>query len=80
MKKSYDQKTTEFYQIKIKGRLDKEWVEWFEGMEIEHIDDNTIIRGPVRDQAALHGLLARIRDLNLVLLSLESLGSKGVEK
>lgn len=59
------------YRIKLKGRLDRKWSDWFEQMEISTEGGQTILTGPVADQAALHGLLIRIRDLNLTLLSVE---------
>lgn len=59
------------YRIKLKGRLDPKWSDWFEKMEISTESGETILTGPVADQAALHGLLIRIRDLNLTLLSVE---------
>ena len=59
------------YRIKLKGCLDHKWSDWFEQMKISTQDDETILTGPVADQAALHGLLIRIRDLNLTLLSVE---------
>lgn len=59
------------YRIKLKGRLDPKWSDWFEQMEISTESGETILTGPVADQAALHGLLIRIRDLNLTLLSVE---------
>jgi hypothetical protein len=58
-------------RIKLKGRFDHKWSEWFEQMRISAEGDQTILIGPVADQAALHGLLIRIRDLNLALLSVE---------
>ena len=59
------------YRIKVKGILDSEWTLWFEQMAIATEGGDTILSGPVADQAALHGLLIRIRDLNLTLLSVE---------
>ena len=59
------------YRIKLKGCLDHKWSNWFELMAISTEGDQTILSGPVADQAALHGLLIRIRDLNLTLLSVE---------
>lgn len=59
------------YRIKLKGHLDQKWSEWFEQMAISSEDEETVLTGPVADQAALHGLLIRIRDLNLTLLSVE---------
>ncbi|MGE5263027.1 MAG: hypothetical protein ACM3S0_06570 [Acidobacteriota bacterium] len=60
----------EQYTIRIKGHLAPRWSEWFAGMEITQTDSGeTLLSGPIADQAALHGLLARIRDLNLALVS-----------
>jgi hypothetical protein len=58
------------YQIRIKGHLGRQWTEWFEGLTIT-LEDNgdTLLTGPVVDQAALHGLLRRVRDLGMPLLS-----------
>jgi hypothetical protein len=59
-----------WYEIRLKGRLDARWAAWFDGMALAHDGDGTTrIRGPVADQAALHGLLQRVRDLGLPLLS-----------
>jgi hypothetical protein len=64
----------EIYQIKIKGLLDDKWSDWFDGFSITHLDDReTLLIGPVSDQGALHGILAKIRDLGLHLISVESL-------
>lgn len=57
-------------KIKIQGRLDKNWEDWLEGMEIIHEGDYTILRGTPKDQAFMHGILNLIRDLNLKLISL----------
>jgi len=59
------------YRIKLKGHLDHKWSDWFEQMAISTEGDQTILTGLLADQAALHGLLIRIRDLNLTLLSVE---------
>ncbi len=68
----------EYYEIKVKGHLDERWSEWFAGLKLTHLEgDVTLISGQLPDQAALHGLLERIRDLNLTLLSLTS-GSPSV--
>jgi len=61
------------YRIKLKGHLDHKWSDWFEGMDISTGGGETILSGQVADQAALHGLLIRIRDLNLTLLSVEQI-------
>jgi hypothetical protein len=68
------------YRIKLKGRLDPKWSDWFEQMKISTEGGETILTGPVADQAALHGLLIRIRDLNLTLLSVERLEPLQQEK
>jgi hypothetical protein len=58
------------YEIRIKGHLDGKWADWFEDMSFTHErDGTTILAGPVVDQAALHGLLRKVRDLGLPLLS-----------
>jgi len=58
------------YQIRIKGHLSCEWTDWFEGLTITLEEDgNTLLSGPVIDQAALHGLLKKVRDLGLPLVS-----------
>jgi hypothetical protein len=58
------------YQIRLKGHLDKRWTDWFEGLTITLEDNgNTLLTGPVVDQAALHGLLKKVRDLGLPLVS-----------
>lgn len=61
-----------FYEIQVRGYLDARWNELFEGMNIAWQDNITTISGIVADQAALHGLLARVRDYGLVLISIKS--------
>ena len=61
-----------FYEIQVKGYLDARWNELFDGMSIDWKDNVTTISGEVADQAALHGLLARVRDYGLVLISIKS--------
>ena len=58
------------YEIRFKGHLDDRWAEWFEGLTIT-LEDNgdTLLTGPVIDQAALHGLLKKVRDLGMPLVS-----------
>ena len=61
----------EYYEIKIKGCLDPGWSKWFAGLSLTHLEeDETLLSGSLPDQAALHGLLEHIRDLNLTLLSI----------
>jgi hypothetical protein len=60
------------YEICLEGQLDPHWSEWLEGMTITSLETGeTLLSGPVADQAALHGLLNRIRDLNLKLVCVE---------
>ena len=62
-----------YYEIKIKGHLDQRWSDWFAGLKLTYMEgDETMISGLLPDQAALHGLLERIRDLNLTLISINS--------
>ena len=61
----------DWYEIRIQGRLDDRWSTWLDDLVLSHTDDGTtFLRGPVADQAALHGLLNKIRDLGLPLLSI----------
>ena len=58
------------YEIRIKGHLDKRWAGWFGGLAVTLADNgDTLLTGPVVDQAALHGLLRKVRDLGMPLLS-----------
>lgn len=71
------------YQIRVRGRLDESWSDWFEGVAITFENGNggsvvTTITATIVDQAALHGILNRIRDLNLPLLSVQ-LSAAGME-
>ena len=59
------------YQIRVRGVLDPQWSDWFDEMTVTpQADGETLLAGPVRDQSALHGILLKIRDLGLPLLSL----------
>ncbi len=55
--------------IKVQGHLDKKWKDWFDGMDITYDESNTILTGNIKDEAFIHGILNRIRDLNLKLIS-----------
>lgn len=58
------------YEIRVQGRLDQRWSSWFDGLTLSYEgDDITVLSGPLVDEAALHGLLIKVRDLALPLLS-----------
>lgn len=58
------------YRICVRGRLDSAWADWFDGLAVTaDAEDNTILAGALADQAALHGVLVKVRDLGLTLLS-----------
>jgi hypothetical protein len=60
------------YEIKLKGHLDARWSAWFDGLTLtRQSDGTTLIHGPVVDQAALHGLLQKVRDVGLPLVSVQ---------
>jgi hypothetical protein len=62
------------YEIRLRGRLPARWAAWFDGMTLTTTDDGTtVLTGPVIDQAALHGVLQKVRDLGLPLISLTAL-------
>lgn len=70
-----------WFRLQIEGHLDSEWSEWFDGMAVEcRPDDTTTLIGPVRDQAALQGLLLRVRDLGLSLISVNRVESRHDER
>ena len=62
------------HEIRVEGFLDPRWTACFEGLAIGSDDSQTVISGPVADQAALHGLLNRVADLGLVLISVRRFG------
>ena len=65
-----------FYEIRLKGHLDPRWAVWFDGMSVTNDSDGTTaLRGTVVDQAALHGVLQKVRDTGLPLISVTSLGT-----
>jgi len=70
MSAGQESKGQEIYQIIVKGVLDSKWSDWFEGMTVTpQPNGETALTGPIADQAALHGLLQRIRDMGLPLVS-----------
>jgi hypothetical protein len=65
-----DQHEAGWYEICLKGHLNRRWATWFDGLSLSRESDGTtILRGPIRDQAALHGLLQKVRDTGLPLVS-----------
>lgn len=65
---------SQYYEIRLKGHLDERWAEWFEGLTITLEENgNTLLSGPVADQAVLHGLLKKVRDLGMPLVSVSPL-------
>ncbi len=63
-----------YYELRLDGHLDEHWSTWFGGLTLTHADDGTTtLRGVVSDQAELHGLLARVRDLGVTLLSVKTI-------
>lgn len=73
MTQNQDVEAPKYYRITIKGHLHHKYAGWLAGLSIEHENDITILYGPIVDQPCLHGLLNKIRDLNLVLLSVVQL-------
>lgn len=68
------------YQLRVKGHLGREWTEWFEGLTIVLQEDgDTLLTGPVSDQPALHGLLRKVRDLGMPLVSVNRVEVGGAE-
>lgn len=60
-------------EIRVKGRIDERWSEWLDGLTIRHTaQDETVLAGPLLDQAALYGLISKLRDLGLSLLTVSS--------
>ncbi len=75
-KPRYDEKRNQppYYEIRLKGHLDSQWADWFGGMTITlEMDGTTLLTGPIIDQAALHGLLKKVRDLGMPLVSVSQI-------
>ena len=69
------------YQIRIRGHLGQPWQEWFAGLTLTQEDDgSTLLTGPIVDQAALYGILKKVSDLGMPLLSVSSVGSGSQDK
>ena len=69
-----DANQPQHYAIRFKGHLDQRWADWFEGLSFtHHSDGTTLLAGPVADQAALHGVLNKLRDLGLPIISVQSI-------
>jgi len=69
------------YQIRIRGRLDQQWADWFDGMAITSEEDgDTLLTGPAEDQAALLGLIRRVRDLGIPLVSVQPVEPSQADK
>ncbi len=68
--------TPTWYAIRVEGCLSDRWAEWFEGMTITQENNQTLLTGPVADQAALYGLLKKVRDLGMPLISLNRVQAK----
>jgi hypothetical protein len=65
------------YEIRLKGHLDAKWADWFDGLTITRADNGeTLLTGPLVDQAALHGVLRKVRDLGLPLVSVNQIDPK----
>ena len=65
-----------YYQIRVRGHLDQRWAEWFDGFELQYEEQDTVLGGAVPDQAALHGILVKIRDLGLPIIMVVNLSEK----
>ena len=69
-----------WYEIGLKGHLDSRWTAWFDGLSLSNeIDGTATISGPVVDQAALHGLLQKVRDIGVALISVTRVGEEQAE-
>lgn len=75
------QPTHTTYEIKLKGHLDTKWAEWLFDMTITHENDGTTtLYGPLPDQAALHTILLKIRDLNLPLINVQKINNTSLDE
>jgi hypothetical protein len=68
------------YEIRVRGHIDQHWSAWFDGLTISYDEDgSTVLRGPLADEAALHGVLMKVRDLALPLLAVNRVAENGSE-
>lgn len=76
-----DARPPTIYEIRVEGHLDREWSDWFESLTITPEEDGTtLLSGPVADQAALHGLLKKVRDLGAPLISINPVEHDGTPR
>lgn len=66
-------RTGKLVRIHIRGRIDEDWADWFENLDVLSTEEGTLLQGEVLDQSALYGILAKLRDLGLELLSVEQI-------
>lgn len=67
-----DPQAPQLYEIRLRGQLDSQWADWFGGLTVAlTADGDTLLTGPVADQAALHGVLRKVRDVGLTLLAVQ---------
>ena len=72
---------SDFCEIVVKGHLDTDWSEWFEGLTIAHNDKGeTILSGQIRDQAALYGIIAKVRDMGLSLILVKFMAGESTQE
>jgi len=66
-----------YYQIRVKGHLSDSWTDWFDGLVLARVDGGeTLIHGPIADQAALYGVLVKVRDLGLTLIDVRQMADE----
>jgi hypothetical protein len=76
-----DTSADRWYEVRVRGHLDARWTAWFDGLDLARENDGTTaLRGPVADQAALHGLLQKVRDVGLPLVSVTTTAPREAEE
>jgi hypothetical protein len=73
MENSHNSEKAEYYRFQVKGHIAQRWSDWFDGFDLQYLGEDTLILGEVMDQAALHGVLAKIRDLGLPIILVEKI-------